>query len=232
MKKLFLIAAISLPLILTGCTNNDQDISPVSPQFEKTSSGISTFPFEKYQSFPELSGAKVTWSNNAKGLSIIVNQPASVDKGTFLFAVLEFDDRDNVFGEYKMVYLGKAVKGTYLITGIKNRSVGSIRVYYHNTGFQELREPYTESQLFNSVDISNWTDLNSNVKVKAGNFPDDMRCAYAELLCTTANTLIFLCKPDAYNFIFPKSPLVRAENLRVFAYCKSTGKNLTHHSDE
>jgi hypothetical protein len=233
MKKLLIIAAISLPLFLMGCTNNDQDILPVSPQFEKTS-GYSSFPFEKYQSFPELTGAKVTWSNNAKGLSVRINQPAAVSREALLFAVIEFDDRDNIYGEYKMAYLGRSSKGIYLISGIQNRSVGSIRVYSYYTGFLDRIEPYPESQLFNSIGIDYWGDLLSEVKVTIGSFPNNTNCVFAELTCSeSSNTLMFLCKPEEINFVFPKSPLLRVENLRLFSYCKSDASSISYkHNNE
>lgn len=222
MKQLFFLFAISLPLILIGCSN-DEEISPLSTQFEgvtnpSNKTSVSTSDrFKLYQTFPELKVVRVSWYNNAKGLVITVG-PLFRSAGQ-LFAVIEFGDVDPAINAVQMVYLGSSSKGTYLIRGIKNRAVSSVKIYLINDeNLQDRPEPYSEYQLFNSIGIKGWNAADDKVKVSSENFPARLNHLFAELKAVEGNELIFLGKPSHEDFDFPKSTRQTLTGINLIGY--------------
>jgi hypothetical protein len=224
MKQLFFFFALSLSLILSACSNTE-DTSPISPQFNKTSVDIS-YPFGLYQTFPELKGVKVDWYNNAKGLVITVSSPIKSQGQAQLFAVVEFADVDPVMEAVQMVYLGNFSKGIYLVRGIKNRTVSSVKIYlYNNSNLQDRPGPYPEYQLFNSVGIKGWSAGVDAIKISSEKFPNEMKHLFAELTAVEGNTLVFLGKPRWEDFEFPKSPKLNVSNVRLLGYMTGVTAN-------
>jgi len=230
MKHLFFLFAISLPLLLIGCSQDEQEIMPFSPKVDepihhtdKTSASFN-YPFALYQTFPEMKGVKVEWSNNAKGLVITVSSPVKSAGQSQLFAVVEFADVDPAMDAVQMVYLGSSSKRTYLIRGIKNRIVTSVKIYLYNTDLQDKPGPYPESQLFNGIGIKGWAAADDRVKVSSEKFPARLSHLYAELQAAEGNIVVFLGKPSHEDFDFPKSRRLNVTNVRLLGYTtKQTG---------
>lgn len=223
MKTLYFFFAFSLPLLLIGCADSGQEISPLSPvtsvealEFEKVDSDNS-HPFALYESLPQLTEAKVSWTSNSKGLKIIVSSPYSA-RQTFLFAVIDYIDVDNVMHSAQMVYLGNSAKGTYIIPAIKNRAIGSIRIYANTSSLLDRKEPYKEAQSFSSIAVNGWSDGSTVVKISTGNFPAGLRNLFAELTAVEGNALIYLGKPSGQDFDFSKSEKLTVTDVRLMGY--------------
>lgn len=223
MKTLFFFVAFSLPLIYVGCADNGQEISPLSPvssaeaiELEKADSDIS-HPFKLYESLPQLTAAKVSWTSSSKGLRINVNSPSAA-RQTFLFAVIEYIDVDNAMHSYQMVYLGNSVKGTYTIPSLRNRAVGSIKIYSNTSNMLDRREPYNDSQLFRNIPVHGWSDGSTVIKISAGSLPDGLRNLFAELTAVEGNMLVYLGKPADPEFDFPKSEKLTVTGVRLMGY--------------
>jgi len=60
MKGLILFFALSVSLVLTSCSQLDQESSPVTPQINKESNPLNyeTFPYEYLAAFPEMESVK------------------------------------------------------------------------------------------------------------------------------------------------------------------------------
>lgn len=222
MKKFFFLAAISVSIILSACSDSVQDISPVSPQLSKTGPDIS-YPFRLYQSFPEISNVKIKWERTREGLLISVQLQSRLNPTDLLFAVIEFLDVDFDGNNQQMVYLGHSSVGTYLINGIRNRSVRNIKIYVYQSGnLQDKPQPYTPSELFNLNGVNGWSSGGDVVKVSSYKFSARMKHLYAELTSKEGNQLVFLGKPGGEDFDFPVKPTGPITDLRLFGYNKIT----------
>jgi len=171
-----------------------------------------------------MKGVKVEWSDNAKGLVITVgSSEKSIDQSR-LFAVVEFADVDPFMDAVQMVYLGSSSKRTYLVRGIKNRIVSSVKIYLYYTALQNKPDPYPESQLFNCIGIKGWAAANDRVKVSSEKFPARLSHLYAELQAAEGNKLIFLGKPSQEDFDFPITRRLNVTDVRLLGYtAKRTG---------
>jgi hypothetical protein len=227
MKHLFFLFAISLPLILIGCSQ-DEEMSPLSFQSDEVghhinkTSPTASYPFQLYQAFPELQGRKISWDNNVKGLVIQIGPSIKAVKSSILFAVVHFADVDPAMDAAKMVYLGSSLKKTYLIQGIKNRTVSSINIYtLNNVNSRNRQEPYLYGQLFNNIKIKGWSSADNMVKVSAEKFPPRLVHMFAELKSDEGNSLVFIGKPIGEDFEFPKSGKQRLRDLKIYGYVNS-----------
>lgn len=231
MKHLFFLLAISLPLILIGCSNDEQESMPLSPdvsepilQFEKTSTSL-TQPYPLYQTFPEMNGVVVNWYHNGKGLVITINSSVKIQGQNQLFAVIEYGDVDPAREDINMVYLGSASKKTYLVRGLKNRTVSSIRVYlYNNQEMLDKPDPYPESQLFNFIEMKGWASGSDIIKVNSMKFPGKLKHIFAQLISNERNMLVFLARPVSEDFEFPNSVKLNVSDIRLFGYTSDKTK--------
>jgi hypothetical protein len=224
MKHLFFLVALSVSLILSGCSNTVEDISPLSPNVEEPiqefdkAAGNTSFPFKLYQTFPELTGAKINWLSTNEGLAIKVDM-VEASRRSLLFGVIELMDAESSGSMNQMVYLGNSSKGEYLVGAIKNRRINSVKIYVCNSiDIKEQREPYPQSYLFKSININGWAAADDAVKVSSENFSNRLGHLFAELIVIEGNELIFLGKPRSEDFEFPKSPKQTLTNVRLFGY--------------
>jgi hypothetical protein len=223
MKRLFVLFAISLPLILGGCSNTEQDISPLSPQVDKGAQRI-YYPYKIHQTFPELAGAEVVWENAAKGLLISVKLSTEIRFPNQLFGVINFVDRDRAGNSAQMVFLGEASQRSYLISGINDRIVGSVKIYYLvNYNEDILPFPYAAFQLFSAIGVKAWKSTENMVKVSSEKFHVRLNHLFAEVNSDEGNNLIFLGKPYSEVFTFPKSVKQNVTNVRLFGYMDLAG---------
>jgi hypothetical protein len=220
MKHLLVLFAISLVLVLNGCSNTEKDISPLLPQIDKAA--VYPFHYNLYQEFPEIQMVKVDWFYSQDGLILRVILPNEVRPTCQLFAVIEFIDDDNP-GNALMVFLGSSSKEKFLISGIKNQVVGSVKIYYCDGSSAALASspPYPESQLFFNIPVVTWLAFDNSVKINSQKFPVSLKHLFVELSCMEGNSLVFMGKPYKEDFEVPKSPNQNICNVRLFGYLSS-----------
>jgi hypothetical protein len=209
MKKLYILATLFLSLFLAACSNNSSDMSPVSPQLEKTDKPST---FELYQTFPEYKEAKVDWAFTEKGFQISLHTSSSNDKFTLLFAIIELSEFDRDANQ--MIYLGE-LRDSYLLTDFPKMTIGAIRIYAY-TGKALKDNPHSDLQLFSSLGVREWSDGGNVIKVGSDKFPYSMTHLYAELSSVNGNLLVYTGKPYSEDFDFPKSEKFETNNVRLF----------------
>ncbi|HSP87835.1 MAG TPA: hypothetical protein VLN45_06860 [Ignavibacteriaceae bacterium] len=221
MKKhffLILVSFVSLSFIISSCSSDEQEISPLSTQVEKSIS--SSFPYQINQVFAEAKLSKFDYSYSPKGLTITVNPLVDLSAKQ-LFAVIEFAEiSDPVVteNEVMMVFLGKPFDGKYTIPGLTQKTVVSFNAYIYSDKKDDVSLPYLKSQVFNKQTLKSWTDAVKTVKVSSETFPSGLKQSFVQLISKEKTELVFLGKPYSTDFEFPKDGTFNLENLRVFNY--------------
>src|SRR5690606_26781268 len=144
MKTTLYFLALSVSLILTSCTSNEQDIMPFSPQFEKKEVNDINLPYNYLQSFNEVMDAKVDYQLEKDGIVLLINTGSR--KIQHMYAVIE------QHGTPVMVFLGNSDDKKYFVKGISvSRSI-SIRIYGGFTDDTQIVNtiPYSPSTIFNN----------------------------------------------------------------------------------
>ena len=218
MKNLMCLIALSFALILTACSNTEQDIiSPISPQLEKGNVEIRSFPYQLYETLPELKSARVTWKNRKEGL-LIVNIDMSVRMtNKYLFAIIEYVDAKGS----TMAFLGDTKSSKYYLNGFNEKEISSISIFFSDVSTSAVGIlPYSKSQLFNNHRMKGWADASNYVKVNSYPFSSNMKHLFAQLIASEGNQLIFLGKPQTEDFDFPKSEKLTLKDIKLFTYEK------------
>ncbi|RPI67028.1 MAG: hypothetical protein EHM47_15485 [Ignavibacteriales bacterium] len=210
MKNTLYFLALSVSLILTSCTSNEQDSMPLSPQFEKKEVNDINLPYNYLQSFDEVSNVKVDYQMEKDGLILLVNTGSQKIK--HMYAVIE------QHGVPVMVFLGSSDDKKYFVKGINvSRSI-SIRIY---GGFKDDTQlvntiPYSPSTVFNNIAVQGWASSDSYIKVSSTKFPAGLIHLYTELKTKKGNVLVFLGRPAEEDFEIPKYGDLGIADLKLF----------------
>lgn len=219
MKNLIYLAALAFALTLAACSNTEQDVlSPVDSQIEKSMAGDQRFPYEIYQAFDELTSAKISWRNYKNGLNISVSEVTTIMEKHF-FAVIEFTNSKGT----TMSFLGSSKTGNYFLNGFNVKEISGIRIFEYavsSIGGFDIPLPYPVSQLFGSHSVKDWLDGGAEIKVNSNIFPSNMNQLFGLLIAKEGNQLIFLGIPESESFGFPKTNLFNVVDLKLFTYQK------------
>jgi len=218
MKNLIYVIALLSVVLLSACSNSDQNpISPNTSQFEKSNVLEISQPFSLYQGFPQLKTSTIKWEEEKNGILITVNNIITIRSNRYLFATVE-----NSKGNTTMVFLGRSISGQYHIPGLNASDITAINVFYYDeTSIGEVSPPpYSESELFRNLGIKGWSDGGNAVKIKSFPFPTNMGHLFAHLTSSEGMQLIFLGIPRSEDFDFPKSEKLNLKDIKLFAYIK------------
>jgi hypothetical protein len=219
MKNIMMLIALSFALILTACSNTEQDIiSPNTSQVEKSSIGVQIFPYELYKTFPELKSAVVTWQNEKEGITIVVSDRSAGISNKYIFAVIKFVDNKGS----AMAFLGDLKTGKYYLNGFNAEKISTISIFYDDItrSAGEYALPYTQSQLFNNIGVKGWADGGAYVKVSSYPFNSRTEHLFAQLIASEVNQLVFIGKPESESFDFPKSEKLNLKDIKLFTFQK------------
>jgi len=217
MKNLIILAALTFSLFLAACSNTDEGItSPVSPELDKSNGSVQSFPYELYQTFPELKSAVVKWKNDRYGITIAVNDRSTDATNKNLFAVIDYVDNRGA----AMVFLGESRIANYYLKGFNEKEIRSISVYYTDlsTSAVNYLQPYSNSQIFKNIGVKGWSDGGANIKVSAHSSASVIRQLFAQLITSEGNQIIFLGNPNSATFEFPKPGKFTLRDIRLFSY--------------
>jgi len=219
MKNIMMLIALSFALILTACSNTEQDIiSPNSSQVEKSNIGVQIFPYELYKVFPELNSAIVSWQNEKEGITIFVSDRSAGISNKYIFAVIKFVDNKGS----TMAFLGDLKTGKYYLNGFNAEKISTINIFYDDIALSagENALPYPQTQLFNNIGVKGWADGGAYVKVSSNPFTSRIEHLFAQLIASEANQLVFIGKPESESFDFPKSEKINLKDIKLFTLQK------------
>ena len=219
MKNIMMLIALSFALILTACSNTEQDlISPNSFQVEKSNIGVQIFPYDLYQVFPELNSAIVSWQNEKEGITITVSDRSAGISNKYIFAVIKFAENNGT----TLAFLGDLKTGKYYLQGFNAEKISTITIFYDDITLSagENSLPYPQSQLFNNIGVKGWADGGAYVKVSSNPFTSRTEHLFAQLIASEANQLVFIGKPESESFDFPKSEKLNLKDIKLFTFQK------------
>ena len=217
MKNLIILAALTFSLFFAACSNTDEGItSPVSPELDKSNGSVQSLPYDLYSTFPELKSAVVKWKNDRFGITIAVNDRSASASNKNLFAVIDYSDNRPAV----MVFLGQSTIGSYYIKGFNENEIRSISIYYTDlsTSAVNYLQPYSNSQIFNNIEVKGWSDGGAIIKVSAHSSASVIQQLFAQLITSEGNQIIFLGNPNSATFEFPKPGKFTLRDIRLFSY--------------
>jgi hypothetical protein len=220
MKSLLYFLALSVSIFFTACSSNDQDIMPLSPQFEKVESKDGTTPYSYLQAFNEIKNIKVEYFQDKEGITLIIN--SSLASVKHLYAVVEQTGKQTS----SLIFLGNSGEGKYLIKGYKSDTIKNIRIYgVNNSNTQDGIAPFSPSTIINKVPVKGWSATDSFIKVSSTKFPAGVKYLFTELKTKQGNVIVFLGKPVAEDFEIPKYGQMGIIELNLFAYTPKFSDN-------
>lgn len=205
MKHSIIFSAIMVAFLFAACSQNGDNLSVVSPSFEK--SGVveppQTFPYDYLECFDAIRVANWYSSGDVNYLEFTAEKLRS--EYIHFFAVIELENSGQILTD-KMYFLPKSGNNVFRIYGVKSAEVKDIRLYGLD-GTQhpdDINLPYEPETKFDVLKVDTWyVDFNNNIQVHASLWPVEMSELYAELFTKRGRCLVFLQKPSAQNFAIP-----------------------------
>jgi hypothetical protein len=210
MKNTLYFLALSVSLIFTACSSNEQDALPFSPQFEKVAVNDVNLPYAYLHSFEEVKDVKISIYPEEDGVTLVINTGSL--KVSHMYAVIEQQ------GAPMMVFLGSSDDQKYFIKGINASRSITIRIY---GGFRDDTQlvntvPYSPSTVFNNIAVRGWSATDPSIKISSTKFPSGLVHLYTELKTKTGNILVFLGRPAGEDFEIPKYGDLGIADLKLF----------------
>lgn len=212
MKNTLYLLALSVSLIFTACTSNEQDALPFSPQTEKTSVvNDVNLPYAYLQAFEEVKNIKISYYPEKDGMTLVINTGSQIVN--HMYAVIEQQDAPI------MVFLGSSEDNKYFIRDINPLSRFNIRIYGSSSDdIQQLvnTHPYSRSTTFGNIPVKGWAASDPYIKVSASRFPSGLMHLYTELQTKEGSILVFLGRPVEEDFEIPKYGSLGVSDLKLF----------------
>jgi len=214
MKGTLYFVALSVSLIFTACSSNEQEILPLSPQLEKVTVNDINFPYQYLQSFDEIKDVKISYRQDKSGLTLMINTGSQIIP--HMYAVIEQQSKLAPV----LVFLGSSATQKYFIKGFNPLTRFSIKIY---GGFKDETQlvgtiPYSPSTVFKIIPVRGWTASDPAIKVSSTKFPASLVHLFTELKTKTGSILVFLGKPENEDFEIPKYGELGIIDLNLFGY--------------
>jgi hypothetical protein len=227
MKTTLFFLAFSFAVLLTSCSQVDQESSPLSPQINKNinQSGLTSFPYKYLSEFPELETVKWEESLSDDQWVIVTLKKQSTEFHHIFCEVIytDFTEADKKSSE--LFFAGKPEKLKFVFSKPSDKSISGIRVYgvynyptandiqYNNEVYQF---PYNYWQIFNSVTVNSWTVKENTVSVNASNELNYCEYIFAQINSKEGNKLVFAARPSSEFFDIPKYGDTGIEELNLY----------------
>ena len=217
MKSLVLFFAISVSMILTSCSQLDEQTSPLGPTMNKQSKNSPTQPYTYLATFPELNSVKWSLSNNDDG-NVVVSFISPVKNYSHLFCIVSYADIfEPALPNYELYFVGKPKSNEFNFQVPANKVISNIRVYVvYNYGGSRL--PYADMQKFNSVPVNQWYAKGETISVDAANDINFNEHLFVRIESLSGSFLVFVGKPASSNFDIPKYGDMNVERLDLYGF--------------
>lgn len=215
MKTMIYLLALSISLMFTACSSNEQDVSPLSPGMEKKVNDKLDFPHQYLQSFDELKNVKVNYYEEKDGITLVINTGNQKIKN--MFAVIEQS------GKYDpvLVFLGNSEEQKYFIKDINPYLKFNLKIYGNlKDEFNSVQ--YPSGTVLRNIPVKGWVASEKSVKVSSSEFPSGLVHLYTELNTKAGSLLVFLGKPYSEDFEIPQFGELGIFKLSLFGYSQKS----------
>jgi hypothetical protein len=214
MKGLILFFALSVSLVLTSCSQLDQESSPVTPQINKESNPLNyeTFPYEYLAAFPEMESVK--WEEAlSDGQWVIVTLNKTDREFHHIFCEVIYSDLTEPVEKISELYFaGKPEDSRFVFAKPENSIISDVRVYvvydYPSVNeiliYNEIPFPYNHWQKFSSIYVHAWETKDKVISISAENDVNNSEHIFAQINSKEGNMLVFAAKPSSEFFDIPK----------------------------
>lgn len=215
MKNVLITFALSLSLMLSACQSNEEDMLPLSPQFEKMAADEISFPYSYLQAFEEIKEAKISYHPEREGMVLLVNTGSR--KVQNMYAVFE------QHGTNVMVFLGSSDEQKFFVKNVSPARNITIKIYggFKNDVRNSNIYPYLPSTTFFNIPVKGWSASDPGIKVTAETFPRGLQHLFAELNTKKGSMLVFLARPANEDFEIPRYGNLGVINLKLYGNLKS-----------
>lgn len=221
--KLIFIAALLSSLMLTSCSENINNISPVSPDavsLEKER-GVN-FPYRNYQEFNELTVKEWVFdpSNGSGEIKVIIELPSkSVNQ---LFARVELYN-----GKSDFYYIGKAREEFFMRLQADIREIRTIEVFGMNLIDDVIQYyPYGYMHEFQDVEVKDWRTSRDRLEINHYTMTGEIIHKFVYLQTAEGNIILFVGNPDS-NFTIPGYGDKKIFTVTMFGYSRNDSKNIS-----
>ncbi|MGB5531064.1 MAG: hypothetical protein WBQ32_13950, partial [Ignavibacteriaceae bacterium] len=130
MKSLISILSVMFVLLLVGCSNLEQETSPVAPEMNKMVSEqmapSTTYPF--LQCFNSVPVKSFNSTKSPGTVEVIIATDKFPKIFTHMFAVLEYEDFRAPISN-NMIFIGKPLTNVFELEGVQTNYLKNIKVY-------------------------------------------------------------------------------------------------------
>jgi hypothetical protein len=212
MKSTLYFLALSVSLIFTACSSNEQEIHPLSPQLEKVEINSTKSPYNYLQAFEEVKNLKLSYHQEKDGLYLLINTGSQ--RINHLYAVIE--QQGKLIST--LIFLGSSDEQKYFIKGFNPVERFNIRIYGLFNNKVKYIMPYPQSTIMDNIPVNGWGASDRYIKVSSAKFPVSLVHLFTELKTKKGNILVFLAKPEWEDFEIPKYGEYGVYDLNLFGY--------------
>lgn len=209
---IYFIAAVFLfTFLISSCSNDKDEMIPVSPQTEKHTDGKKA-AFDYLESIPELKDAKIEYIFMSEGISITISSIPL--KSAHLFVVIDIGEQSS-----QLFFLEYNNEAKLFIHSVPADIELQVKIY----GFISKPTPILNQfpQNFSNISIKEWYISQSSIFVKS-EFSYGIRDLFVELETREGYFLVYLDKPplnsDTPYLEIPKYGDMQIVDLKLFGY--------------
>ncbi len=220
MKASLYFLVLTVSLILSACSQDSQDLSPVSTQIEKNSVPVIVYPYEYLDSFPEL---KTKWEIlSVKANTVQISFDNKGGNFDHFFCEVEYSNFiESNIPNNELIFIGKPTENTFNLQVLNSNTVTTIRVFgvsgYVPTGTFTTQFPYSTLQHFTVVPVMEWTANNDTISVVANSSITSSKQVFMKIISKEGNMLVFLGKPATQAFNIPKYGDIQIQELNLYS---------------
>lgn len=230
MKTSILFFVISVSLIITSCSQLDQETSPIGPQINKTSETLNTptiFPYTYLSSFPELNSVKWGHVSNDDGLVYVKFSKPVKDFNQIFCEIIYSDINETTSLKSELYFAGIPLNNEFSFAVSEGKIISDINLYavYSYLQLEDIlpanerpKLPYNIWQEFNSITVNEWEAKGETIFVNASDELINNQHVYAKIVSKQGSILVVLGKPSTSTFDIPKYGDLNIEDLDLFGF--------------
>ncbi|RPI74424.1 MAG: hypothetical protein EHM47_03600 [Ignavibacteriales bacterium] len=215
MKTSILLFALSVTLILTSCSQLEEESSPVTPSMNKYAEGsdINVFPYEYLATFQEVEYVK--WEESLSDDQwVIVTMSKQKKEFHHIFCEIVYTDRNEpVAKDRELFFAGNPDNLKFAVPKPLDKTISEVNlyaVYNYPTanelpGYNEFPNfPYNDRQKFPSIGVDSWMTKEKIISVDAAEDVYNNEHVFVQIDSKEGKMLVFMAKPSFEIFEIPK----------------------------
>jgi|GEM_PF-4125226 len=206
MKKTFLLFVFSASLILTSCSQLEQENSPVAPTINKhvDPANIINYPYEYLAAFPEIQYVK--WEESVSDAQwVIVTMDKSLKFHHLYCEIIYSSENEPIYEKRELIFAGKPETNKFAVSKTYSDKIKEVNVYaVLNFGNSDKPLPYNVGEKLNPVRVHSWNVQGDVVSVSTSEEIYTKSHVYARINSNSGNMLVFVGNPSAETFDIPE----------------------------